>query len=138
MKLKSTSLAIQPHLCRSLPDPAPRWPSRLRPGSISNSEAINLLLVLSLRVEAGLDAFPGLLEGLPLGALGRVVGAHSHDVGAGEDQDVGHDLHGESRHEESERSWGGGGGQFSLHFLLLAAVREKKTNTPSFPNTPTV
>lgn len=52
----------------------------------------HLLLVFPLRVEASLDAFPGLLEGLPLGALGRVVGAHSHDVGAGEDEHVGHYL----------------------------------------------
>lgn len=52
----------------------------------------HLLLVFSLRVEAGLDALPGLLEGLPLGALGGVMSAHSHDVGAGEDQHVGHDL----------------------------------------------
>lgn len=52
----------------------------------------DLLLVLPLGVQAGLDALPGLLEGLPLGALGGVVGAHPHDVGAGEDQHVGHDL----------------------------------------------
>lgn len=52
----------------------------------------HLLLVFPLGVEASLDAFPGLLEGLPLGALGRVMSAHSHDVGAGEDQHVGHDL----------------------------------------------
>lgn len=52
----------------------------------------HLLLVLSLRVEAGLDALPGLLEGLPLGALGGVMSAHAHDVGAGEDQHVRHDL----------------------------------------------
>lgn len=56
------------------------------------SPGSHLLLILSLGVEASLDAFPGLLEGLPLGALGGVVGAHSHDVGAGEDQNVGHYL----------------------------------------------
>lgn len=55
-------------------------------------------------MEASLDAFSGLLEGLPLGALGRVMGAHSHDVGAGEDQHVGHDLQGSREAEESERS----------------------------------
>ena len=60
-------------------------PRRLRPPP-------HLLLVFPLRVQAGLDAFPGLLEGLPLGALGGVVGAHPHDVGAGEDQHVGHYL----------------------------------------------
>lgn len=58
-------------------------------------------------MEASLDAFPGLLEGLPLGALGWVMGAHSHDVGAGEDQNVGHDLWrvgaGVRESEESER-----------------------------------
>lgn len=43
-------------------------------------------------MEASLDAFPGLLEGLPLGALSGVMGAHSHDVGTGEDQHVGHYL----------------------------------------------
>lgn len=56
------------------------------------SPGSHLLLILSLGVEASLDAFPGLLEGLPLGALGGVVGAHSHNVGAGEDQNVGHYL----------------------------------------------
>lgn len=43
-------------------------------------------------MEASLDALPGLLEGLPLGALSGVMGAHSHDVGTGEDQHVGHYL----------------------------------------------
>lgn len=43
-------------------------------------------------MEASLDAFPGLLEGLPLGALSGVVSAHSHDVGAREDQHIRHDL----------------------------------------------
>lgn len=56
------------------------------------STLAHLLLVFSLRVEAGLDAFPGLLEGLPLGALSGVMSAHSHDVAAGEDQHVRHDL----------------------------------------------
>lgn len=60
--------------------------------TINVSPGSHLLLILSLGVEASLDAFPGLLEGLPLGALGGVVGAHSHDVGAGEDQNVGHYL----------------------------------------------
>lgn len=52
----------------------------------------HLLLVFPLRVEASLDALPGLLEGLPLGALGGVMSAHSHDVGAREDQHIRHDL----------------------------------------------
>lgn len=52
----------------------------------------HLLLVFPLGVEASLDAFPGLLKGLPLGALSRIVGAYSHDVGTGEDQHVGHYL----------------------------------------------
>jgi hypothetical protein len=43
-------------------------------------------------MEASLDALPGLLEGLSLGALGWVVGTHAHDVSTGEDQDVGHYL----------------------------------------------
>lgn len=52
----------------------------------------HLLLVFPLGVEASLDAFPGLLKGLPLGALSGVVSAYSHDVGAGEDQHIGHHL----------------------------------------------
>lgn len=52
----------------------------------------HLLLVLPLRVESRLDALPGLLEGLSLGDLGWVVGADAHDVGAGENEDVGDKL----------------------------------------------
>lgn len=51
-----------------------------------------LLLVLPLGVKACLDAFPGLLKGLPLGALSRVMGAHTNNVGAGENQNVGYYL----------------------------------------------
>lgn len=43
-------------------------------------------------MEPSLDALPGLLEGLSLGDLGWVVSAHTHDVGAGEDEDVGDKL----------------------------------------------
>lgn len=39
-----------------------------------------------------MDALPGLLEGLSLGDLGWVVSAHTHDVGAREDEDVGDKL----------------------------------------------
>jgi hypothetical protein len=62
-------------------------------------------------MEASLDALPGLLEGLSLGALGWVVGTHAHDVRTGEDQDVGHYLEregdrgkgeGEKRREKKE------------------------------------
>lgn len=84
----------------SCPPPAHVTTINVSPGS-------HLLLILSLGVEASLDAFPGLLEGLPLGALGGVVGAHSHDVGAGEDQNVGHYLW-EKGGGVSGRVWGGG------------------------------
>jgi hypothetical protein len=43
-------------------------------------------------VEACLDAFPGLLEGLSLGDLSWIVGADAHDVGTGEDEDIGDKL----------------------------------------------
>lgn len=72
----------------------------------------HLLLVLPLRVEASLDALPGLLEGLPLGALGGVMGAHAHDVGAGEDQHVGHDLW--RTGETALGRWTGGQSPFSV------------------------
>lgn len=51
-----------------------------------------LLLVLPLQVQPGLDVAPGLLEGLSLGDLSRVVGADPDHVGAQEDQHVGTDL----------------------------------------------
>ena len=52
----------------------------------------HLLLVFSLRVKAGLNAFSGLLEGLSLRAFCWVVCTHSDYVGAGEDQHIGHKL----------------------------------------------
>lgn len=67
-----------------------------RPGARSCQRAAagltHLLLVLPLRVQPGLDALPGLLEGLSLGDLGWVVGADAHDVGAGENEDIGDKL----------------------------------------------
>ena len=57
----------------------------------------HLLLVLPLRVEPRLDALSGLLEGLSLGNLSRVVGADTHDVGAGENEDIGDKLQRERR-----------------------------------------
>ena len=51
-----------------------------------------LLLVLSLQVLLGLDVPSGLLEGLSLGHLRRVVGADPNHVCAQEDQDVGTKL----------------------------------------------
>lgn len=84
-------------------------------------------------MEASLDAFPGLLEGLPLGALGWVMGAHSHDVGAGEDQNVGHDLWRVGGGAEIARSQRGGGGASDveqkgllLFFSPLPAARTNK------------
>lgn len=87
--------------------------AQIRPGS-------HLLLVFSLRVEASLDAFPGLLEGLPLGALGGVMSAHSHDVGAREDQHVRHDL--------SETVRGEGGVGAGVHRKLK--VRHERRRWP--------
>lgn len=49
---------------------------------------VYLLLVLPLQMQPGLDVSSGLLEGLSLGNLSRVVGADSNDVSAEEDQDV--------------------------------------------------
>lgn len=72
--------------------------SRLLPPQICALS--HLLLVFPLGVQASLDAFPGLLEGLPLGALSGVMGAHSHNVGTGEDQNVGHYL---QRQQDRER-----------------------------------
>lgn len=57
----------------------------------------HLLLVLPLRVEPRLDALPGLLEGLSLGDLSWVVGTDAHDVGAGENEDIGDELRRERR-----------------------------------------
>lgn len=52
----------------------------------------HLLLVLPLRVEPRLDALSGLLESLSLGDLSRIVGADTHDVGAGENENIGDKL----------------------------------------------
>lgn len=43
-------------------------------------------------MKSSLDAFPGLLEGLSLGDLGWVVGTDTHDVSAGENEDIGDEL----------------------------------------------
>lgn len=45
----------------------------------------HLLLVLPLQVDPGLDVTSGLLEGLSLGDLSRVVGANPDYVSAQED-----------------------------------------------------
>lgn len=55
---------------------------------------MHLLLVLPLQVQPGLDVTPGLLEGLSLRDLGRVVGADPDHVGAQENQHVGTNLYG--------------------------------------------
>lgn len=52
----------------------------------------HLLLVFSLGVQTGLNAFSCLLESLPLWAFCWVVCTHTYYVGAGEDQHVGHKL----------------------------------------------
>lgn len=48
-------------------------------------------------MQPGLDVAPGLLEGLSLGDLGRVVGADPDHVGAQEDQHVGANLHAQAK-----------------------------------------
>lgn len=71
----------------------------------TNAEVVNarlyLLLVLPLQVQPGLDVAPGLLEGLSLGHLGRVVGADPDHVGAQEDQHVGANLHGKRQRKKN-------------------------------------
>lgn len=52
----------------------------------------HLLLVLPLGMEPSLDTLPSLLEGLSLGDLSWVVSAHTHNVGAGEDENIGDKL----------------------------------------------
>lgn len=49
---------------------------------------VYLLLILPLQMKPGLNVSSGLLEGLSLGNLGRVVGTDANDVGAQEDQDI--------------------------------------------------
>lgn len=63
---------------------------------------VYLLLILPLQMKPGLNVSSGLLEGLSLGNLGRVVGTDANDVGAQEDQDISTHL---------ERVNGGGGGR---------------------------
>lgn len=77
----------------------------------------HLLLVFPLGVEASLDAFPGLLEGLPLGALGWVMGAHSHDVGTGEDQHIGDYLCKRDTHTHTQ--WVHKEGCIHLNLMLI-------------------
>lgn len=57
-------------------------------------------------MQPGLDVAPGLLEGLSLGDLGRVVGADPDHVGAQEDQHVGANLH-----AQAKKGRGGGEGR---------------------------
>lgn len=57
-------------------------------------------------MEPSLDTLPGLLEGLSLGDLSWVVSAHTHNVGAGEDEDIGDKLQREkTRHSGTQRAW---------------------------------
>ena len=53
---------------------------------------VYLLLVLSLQVQSGLNVSSGLLEGLSLRHLSRVVGTDPNDVSAQEYQHVGAQL----------------------------------------------
>lgn len=66
--------------------------SLLATACVSKSAFVYLLLVLPLQVNPGLDVTSRLLEGLPLGDLGRVVGADPDYISAQEDQHVGADL----------------------------------------------
>lgn len=54
-------------------------------------------------MQPGLDVAPGLLEGLSLGDLGRVVGADPDHVGAQEDQHVGANLHAQAKKGRGEK-----------------------------------
>lgn len=61
----------------------------------------DLLLVLSLQVQSGLDVASRLLKGLSLRDLCWVVGADPNDVGAQEDQHVCTQLRGEKEKKDS-------------------------------------
>lgn len=52
----------------------------------------HLLPILMLQVQPGLDVTTGLLKGLALRHLGRVVCADANDIGAEEEQHVGTEL----------------------------------------------
>lgn len=64
----------------------------------------HLLLVFSLGVQTGLNAFSRLLEGLPLWAFCWVVCTHTYYVGAGEDQHVGHKLWNKARSLKTKKA----------------------------------
>lgn len=70
---------------------------------------IYLLLVFPLQVQSGLDVTSGLLEGLSLGDLSRVVSTDPNHVSAQEDQHVGTDLktqHTQKHDSEGEKGEG--------------------------------
>lgn len=59
-------------------------------------------------MEPSLDTLPGLLEGLSLGDLSWVVSAYPHNVGAGEDEDIGDKLQREKTstcHSGTQQAW---------------------------------
>lgn len=51
-----------------------------------------LLLIFPLDLETCLDALPGLQEGLPLGHLPRIMGAHTGHVPTEQDKEAAEDL----------------------------------------------
>lgn len=55
-------------------------------------EQPHLLPVLMLQVQPGLDVTAGLLKGLALRHLSRIVSADANDIGAEEQQHVGTEL----------------------------------------------
>lgn len=72
----------------------PEEPPRLHWGTPEHPPPTNLLPVLALEVQPCLDVAAGLLEGLALRHLGRVMGADPDHIGAQEDQGVGDELGG--------------------------------------------
>lgn len=59
-------------------------------------------------MEPSLDTLPGLLEGLSLGDLSWVVSADTHNVGAGEDEDIGDKLQrkkSSTRNSRTRQAW---------------------------------
>lgn len=87
----------------------------------------HLLLVLPLGVKPSLDTLPGLLEGLSLGDLSWVVSAHTHNVGAGEDEDIGDKLQREKTsilHSGTQQAW-------TLEPCLTLVLQTPKFRAPS-------
>ena len=96
-------------------------------------------MILPLQVESGLDVSSGLLEGLSLGNLGRVVGTDSNDVRAQEDQDISTHLErrqqGERERDHHFRRQGGFNSETLKPFTsrLYFRIKSGKRNTSYAP-----